>query len=125
MPEKDKDDGLGRRRRQEGDLVARRTARTPEHAGLRQLCLFTLALVPRIHKALSRSVVNQSVPIICVASSGWLEGRRAAHVPHLAAVLRPPVAVLQVAVLELTAPDRGTWTGVVRARMQRQSRGHR
>jgi len=61
--------GVADVRGQVNDLVARRTARTTEHVGLRQLCCLTLALVPGIHKALSRSVDNQSVPITCVATT--------------------------------------------------------
>ena len=76
--------------------MARKTARTPDHVGLRQLCLLTLALVPRIHWALSRSVDNQSVPINCVAATKLqisLESLSKCHLPlvraHCVSIISP------------------------------------
>jgi len=76
--------------------VARRTARTPEHVGRRQLCSLTLALVPGIHKALSRSVDNQSIPITCVATTKHqisLESLSKCHLPlvraHCVSIISP------------------------------------
>ena len=76
--------------------MARRTARTPEHVRLRQLCFLTVALVPLIHWALSRSVDNESVPITCVATTKLqiaLESLSKCHLPlvraHCVSIISP------------------------------------